>query len=130
MLPKEAFVNLATEPEAELQERIEKLLNHDESLEEILEFLQNSSAAPAYIRKSFKDYQMEAGLLFYQGRIVVPDNEELKKDLIAAFHNSPIAGHPGQQRTLELVSRQYYWPGMRAKIFHYVETFEVCQRIK
>jgi hypothetical protein len=104
MLPKETFVNLATEPETELQTRIEKLLDQDESLEEILEFLQLSSSAPAYIRKGFKDYQMEAGLLFYQGRIFVPDNEELKRDLIAAFHDSPIAGHPGQQRTLELVS--------------------------
>jgi hypothetical protein len=73
---------------------------------------------------------MEAGLLFYQGRIVVPDNEDLKRDLITAFHDSPIAGHPGQQRTLELVIRRYYWPGMRAKIFHYVETCETCQRIK
>jgi hypothetical protein len=130
MLPKETFASLATEPETELQARIEKLLDHNESLEEILEFLQNGSTALAYIRKSFKDYQMEAGLLFYQGQIFVPDNEDLKKDLIAAFHNSPIAGHPGQQRTLELVSRRYYWPGMRAKIFHYVETCEVCQRIK
>jgi hypothetical protein len=130
MLPRETFAHLATEPETDLQARIEKLLDQDESLEEILEFLQNGSTAPAYIRKGFKDYQMEAGLLFYQGRIFVPDNEELKRNLIATFHDSPIAGHPGQQRTLELVSRRYYWPGMRAKIFHYVETCEVCQRIK
>jgi hypothetical protein len=112
MLPKEIFASIATEPEAQLQTRIEELLDHDESLEEILEFLQKGSIAPAYIRKGFKDYQMEAGLLFYQGRIVVPDNEDLKRDLIATFHDSPIAGHPGQQRTLELISRRYYWPGM------------------
>jgi hypothetical protein len=73
---------------------------------------------------------MEAGLLFYQGQIVVPDNEELKRDLIAAFHDSTIAGHSGQHRMLELISRKYYWPGMRAKILHYVETCETCQRIK
>jgi hypothetical protein len=104
MLPKEIFASIATEPEVELQAWIEKLLDHDESLEEILEFLQNSSSTPAYIRKGFKDYQMDAGLLFYQGKIVVPDNEDLKRDLISAFHDSPIAGHPGQQRTLELIS--------------------------
>jgi hypothetical protein len=39
MLPKEVFANIATEPEVELQARIEKLLDHDESLEEILAFL-------------------------------------------------------------------------------------------
>jgi hypothetical protein len=95
MLPKEVFIATATEPEVELQNRIEKLLDQDESLEEILTFLQNGSNAPAYIKKGFKDYSMEAGLLFYQGRIVVPDR--LKRDLIAAFHDSPTIGHPGQQ---------------------------------
>jgi hypothetical protein len=130
MLPKEVFASIATEPEIELQNQIERCLDQDESLEEILSFLQNESSAPADIKKGFKDYSMEAGLLFYQGQIVVPDNEDLRRNLIASFHDSPMAGHPGQQRTLELVSRRYYWPGMRAKIFHYVETCETCQRIK
>jgi hypothetical protein len=130
MLPKEVFVSIATEPEIKLQNRIERLLDQDESLEEILTFLQQGSNAPAYIKKGFKDYSMEAGLLFYQGWIVVPDNEELCRDLITAFHDSPIVGHPGQQRTLELISCRYYWPGMRSKIFHYVDTCETCQRIK
>jgi hypothetical protein len=130
MLQKEIFASLATEPEIKIQRRIEELLDHDESLEEILTFLQMGSNAPAYVKKGFKDYSMEAGLLFYQGRIVVPDNEELKRDLMVAFHDSPISGHPGQQRTLELISHRYYWPGMWAKIFHYVETCETCQRIK
>jgi hypothetical protein len=130
MLPKEVFASIATESEIELQGWIEKQLDQDESLEEILTFLQNGSNAPAYIERGFKDYSMEAGLLFYQGRIVVPDNEDLQRDLIATFHDSPIAGHPGQQRMLELISRRYYWPGMRAKIFHYVETCKTCQQIK
>jgi hypothetical protein len=130
MLPKDIFASSATEPEGELQSHIEKLLDHDESLEEILEYLQNGSKAPTYIQKGFKDYQMEGGLLFYQGQIVVPDNEDLKRDLIVTFHDSPIAGHPGQQRTLELISQKYYWPRMRAKVFRYVETCETCQRIK
>jgi hypothetical protein len=130
MLPKEVFTSTAKESELELQNRIEKLIDHDESLEEILEFLQNRSNAPAYIKKGFKDYSMEAGLLFYQGCVVVPDNDNLKRDLMATFHDSPIAGHPGQQRTLELISQRYYWPRMRSKIFQYVDTCEMCQRIK
>jgi hypothetical protein len=55
MLPKEVFASLATESKAELQSHIEKLLDHDKSLEEVLEFLQNGSSTPAYIRKGFKD---------------------------------------------------------------------------
>ncbi|QRW18620.1 Retrotransposable element Tf2 protein [Rhizoctonia solani] len=44
----------------ELQRQIKASLDQDESLEEILQFLQNESKAPPSIKQAFKDYQMEA----------------------------------------------------------------------
>ncbi|QRW16905.1 Retrotransposable element Tf2 protein [Rhizoctonia solani] len=86
MLPNPVFANVAlVTPEKELQRRIESSLDQDESLEEILQFLQNESKAPPSIKRAFKDYEMEAGLLFYQGRIVVPDVGTLRTDLLRIF---------------------------------------------
>ncbi|QRW18193.1 Retrotransposable element Tf2 protein [Rhizoctonia solani] len=131
MLPDPVFANVALVlPEKELQRRIESSLDQDKSLEEILQFLQNESKAPPSIKRAFKDYEMEAGLLFYQGRIVVPDVGTLRTDLLNIFHDSPLAGHPGRQRTLELVSRTYYWPGIRADTYWHVDSCETCQRIR
>ncbi|KAF8688056.1 hypothetical protein RHS03_09828, partial [Rhizoctonia solani] len=131
MLPDPVFANVALViPEKELQRQIEASLDQDKSLEEILHFLQNESKAPLSIKKAFKDYKMEAGLLFYQGRIVVPDVGTLRTDLLCIFHNSPLAGHPGRQQTLELVSRNYYWPGIRADTYWHVDSCEVCQCIR
>ncbi|KAF8747627.1 hypothetical protein RHS01_11313 [Rhizoctonia solani] len=131
MLPDPIFANVAlVTPEKELQRQIEAALDQDESLEEILQFLQNESKAPPSIKKAFRDYQMEAGLLFYQGRIVVPNVGTLRTDLLQIFHDSPLAGHPGQQRTLELVSQNYYWPGIRADTYWHVDSCETCQRIR
>ncbi|KAF8694673.1 hypothetical protein RHS03_08144, partial [Rhizoctonia solani] len=74
MLRNPVFANVALiTPEKELQHQIELSLDQDESLEEILQFLQNESKALPSIKRAFKDYKMEAGLLFYQGCIVVPD---------------------------------------------------------
>ncbi|QRW23266.1 Retrotransposable element Tf2 protein [Rhizoctonia solani] len=130
MLPDPVFANIAlVTPKKELQCQIKASLDQDESLEEILQFLQNESKAPPSIKRAFKDYEMEAGLLFYQGRIVVPDVGTLRTDLLRIFHNSPLAGHPGRQRTLELVSRTYYWPGIRANTYWHVDSCEICQRI-
>ncbi|QRW09665.1 Retrotransposable element Tf2 protein [Ceratobasidium sp. AG-Ba] len=42
-------------------------------------------------------------------------------------HDNPIAGHPGQARALELVSRQYYWPAMKQQVNQFVESCEICQ---
>ncbi|QRW22611.1 Retrotransposable element Tf2 protein [Rhizoctonia solani] len=105
MLPNPVFANIALVlPEKELQRQIELSLDQDKSLEEILQFLQNKSKAPPSIKCTFKDYIMEAGLLFYQGRIVVPDMGTLRTEILQIFHDSPLAGHPGRQQTLELVS--------------------------
>ncbi|KAF8675323.1 hypothetical protein RHS04_06715 [Rhizoctonia solani] len=108
MLPEPVFANITlVTPKKELQHQIKAALDQDKSLEEILQFLQNESKAPPSIKQAFKDYKMEAGLLFYQGRIVVPNIGTLRTDLPCTFHNSPLAGHPGRQRTLELVSQNY-----------------------
>ncbi|KAF8753958.1 hypothetical protein RHS01_06573 [Rhizoctonia solani] len=131
MLPGPVFANVAlVTPKKELQCQIELSLDQDESLEEILQFLQSESKAPPSIQRAFKDYEMEAGLLFYQGQIVVPDVGTLRTDLLRIFHDSPLAGHPGRQRTLELVSRNYYWPGIRADTYWHVDSCETCQRIR
>ncbi|QRW19694.1 Retrotransposable element Tf2 protein [Rhizoctonia solani] len=131
MLLEPVFANVALVLlEKELQHQIESSLDQDESLEEILQFLQNKSKALPSIKRAFKDYKMEAGLLFYQGRIVVPDIGMLRTDLLCIFHNSPLAGHPGRQCTLELVSRNYYWPGIRADTYWHVDSCETCQRIR
>ncbi|KAF8687099.1 hypothetical protein RHS03_09998, partial [Rhizoctonia solani] len=131
MLPGPVFANVAlVTPEKELQRQIKASLDQDESLEEILQFLQNKSKAPPSIKCAFKDYKMEAGLLFYQGQIVVPDVGTLRTDLLRIFHNSPLAGHPGRQRTLELISRNYYWPGIRADTYWHVDSCKTCQRIR
>ncbi|KAF8748607.1 hypothetical protein RHS01_10693 [Rhizoctonia solani] len=111
MLPDPVFANLAlVTPEKELQRQIELSLDQDKSLEEILQFLQNESKAPPSIKRAFKDYKMEAGLLFYQGRIVVPDVGTLRTDLLCIFHDSPLAGH-----------LDTYW---------HVDSCETCQQIR
>ncbi|QRW22961.1 Retrotransposable element Tf2 protein [Rhizoctonia solani] len=130
MLPNPVFANVALViPKKELQRQIKASLDQDESLEEILQFLQNESKAPPSIKKAFKDYKMEAGLLFYQGRIVVPDVGTLRTELLCIFHDSPLAGHPGRQQTLELICRNYYWPGICADTYWHVDSCKTCQRI-
>ncbi|QRV77130.1 Retrotransposable element Tf2 protein [Ceratobasidium sp. AG-Ba] len=134
MIPESYFVG-ATSIEAPTEEEIRSMIRistpEDVSLESILHFLGNSpDKAPATVRSKFKDYMLQNGLLRYQNRIVVPDDEKIKRLLLLLFHDSPISGHPGQARSLELVSRNYYWPGMKAWINRYVEHCDTCQRIR
>ena len=64
------------------------------------------------------------------GRMYVPDDDSLRMKVIASHHDSPVAGHPGHQKTQELIERHYYWPGLSADIKSYVSRCDQCARFK
>ena len=42
----------------------------------------------------------------------------------------PAAGHGGRWKTVELVTRNYWWPGVTRDVGKYVEGCDLCQRMK
>jgi hypothetical protein len=50
------------------------------------------------------------GLLTYEGLIWIPNNDQLRLKLLYDHHDALVAGDPGRAKTLELLSRHYYWP--------------------
>ena len=64
------------------------------------------------------------------GRMYVPDNDSLCMHIISSHHDSPIAGHPGYQKTQELIEWQYYWPRLAMDIRSYVTRCDRCTRFK
>ena len=45
-------------------------------------------------------------------------------------HDSKVAGHFGQEKTIELVRRNFWWPGMDTDIAEYIQACPDCQRDK
>jgi transposase InsO family protein len=70
------------------------------------------------------------GRLLYRGALYVPDDNDLRLRLLKEHHDKPSAGHPGRAKTLELLSREYYWPQMRKYVDQYVKNCNVCVRSK
>lgn len=66
-------------------------------------------------------------LYFKRGRIIVPSQDELCKDLIKEAHDSPWDGHPGVERMFDLLSCVYFWPKMENDIKAFVKTCNVYQ---
>jgi hypothetical protein len=71
------------------------------------------------------------GGVWYQGdQIVVPDIPWLKKQLLFELHDAPYSGHCGVTKTLEAVSRLFWWPRLRPDVESYIAACEACQRNK
>ena len=55
-----------------------------------------------------EEWQIEEGLVLKEGRVYVPKDEKLRVEIIWLYHNTPIEGHGGQWKTVELVTRNYW----------------------
>jgi len=77
-----------------------------------------------------EEWREEEGVIAVKGRIYVPPDSQLRHDLVQAHHDSAIAGHPGRWKTLELVKRSYWWPGVSRYISQYVKGRDKCNRTK
>jgi RNase H-like domain found in reverse transcriptase/Reverse transcriptase (RNA-dependent DNA polymerase)/Integrase zinc binding domain/Chromo (CHRromatin Organisation MOdifier) domain len=71
------------------------------------------------------------GLWRKDGMAYVPKDHATRMEILRANHDDPWqGGHFGQKRTLEVVQRRYWWPGITADVDRYVETCDICQRMK
>jgi len=67
-------------------------------------------------------FKLENDLIFYNNLIYIPDQLRLDE--------KPAAGHLGVKRTLELISRNFWWPKMEDDVKNFVKSCETCMRNK
>ena len=80
--------------------------------------------------EKIKRFILESNLICFNGLIFVPDFEKLHLEVLEYVHDSLSAGHFGQHRTFELLTRNYWWPGCRSFVKDYVKTYHICTRAK
>ena len=64
------------------------------------------------------------------GKVYVPKDEKLRAEVIQLYHDTLVGGHGGQWKTIELVTRNFWWPGVMKEVKKYVEECNVYQRNK
>ncbi|MBW0587608.1 hypothetical protein O181_127323, partial [Austropuccinia psidii MF-1] len=82
--------------------------------------------------KSFQDYSLDSSsqLLLFKYWVVVPNDPTIQLSILQKRHYSPLAGHPGQEKTLKLVKRDFHWSGMTQLIKNYVSSCQKWSRNK
>jgi hypothetical protein len=65
-----------------------------------------------------------------QGRIAVPPDNTLKKEILHRFHDLETRGHQGRDPTIAVVCRHFWWPNMNKWIAQYMKGCAKCQQNK
>ena len=76
------------------------------------------------------EWKIEGDLVLKEGKIYVLKDEELRTKVVRLYHDVPAVGHGGRWKTVELVMRNYWWPGVMRDVGKYVEGCDLCQRMK
>jgi len=75
-----------------------------------------------------RPYVQQSGYWTYQDRIVVPASMQI--EIIKEHHSNVVSGHFSWSRTVDLISRQFWWPKMRPAVQDFVKSCLSCQRNK
>ena len=93
------FFSIKVEIFSDLVDKIQKEVWQDKDYKEILKQLARGESVPDY------SLEPQAKLLLFKDRVVIPSNEELQLNILQKHHDSPLAGHPCQEKTLKLIKR-------------------------
>ena len=116
------------QPNHELVKKITERKNNDKEMLEIIKLVEEGTRKNNKVALGLCEYQN--GLLTYDGLIWIPNNDELRLEILKQHHDHELAGHPGRERTLELIKRNFYWPQQRQYVNRYVDNCDTCRRIK
>jgi hypothetical protein len=72
----------------------------------------------------------EQGVLWFDDRLVVPKDRELKNKLMDEAHLSRLSIHPRSSKMYQELRPRYWWTKMKKEIAAYVARCDTCFRVK
>ena len=119
--------------DAQLREEIKTVLSTEYPYSEILHELESQSE----VTRGSEKFRLRNSLLVRHmsgivrdvesfWRIVVPDDQNIKKTIMTEIHSVPYAEHPGFQRTLQKVRQNFYCKGMTGDVQSFVLSCPIC----
>ncbi|EKV18173.1 hypothetical protein PDIG_11210 [Penicillium digitatum PHI26] len=115
------------EPPSTIKDLLLEAYNQDKVVQSILEALDKNASRHPEI--TLADCERRGNYLYYRNRLYVPDNDELKAEILRLCHDKPTVGHPGRSKTYELLSREYYWPRVYQYVSDWTKNCHTCRRI-
>ncbi|MCO6517331.1 MAG: DDE-type integrase/transposase/recombinase, partial [Snodgrassella sp.] len=108
--------------ESTLLERIREAQKTDPELEELRAKVAAGKA---------KDFEIsESGMLRFSGRICVPGDAGIRREILDEVHTTPYSLHPGTTKMYHDLKSLYWWSGMKRDVVDYVSRCLTCQQVK
>jgi len=104
---------------------IEKIKKSEARGDEVIKAVEEMKKAGVKVLRN-EEWQIEKDLVLKEGKVYVLRDEKLRLEIIWLHYDTLIAGHRGQWKMVELVTRNYWWPGVTKEVKQYVEKCDQC----
>jgi hypothetical protein len=75
-------------------------------------------------------YRVIDDVIFYKDRFYLVPDSGLKKKILTAVHDSPLAGHQGFFKTYRQIRERFSWKGMKQDVMRHISECVTCQKNK
>ena len=75
---------------------------------------------------SGEEWQLEGNLVRKKGKVYILKDKELRVEIIQLHYDILVAGHKEKWKTTELVTRNYWWPGVTRDVGRYIKGCDIC----
>ena len=56
------------------------------------------------------------GVMYKEGKVYVPKDDKLRAEIIRLHHDMPVEEYGGQWKMVELVTQNFWWPGVTKEV--------------
>jgi len=68
--------------------------------------------------------------MYKEEKVYIPKDDILKAEIIRLHHDMPVGEHGGQWKTVEMVTQNFWWPGVMREVKQYMEGCDAYQQNK
>ncbi|WOH07597.1 hypothetical protein DCAR_0727029 [Daucus carota subsp. sativus] len=104
-----------------LKERIQKAQINDPKLRDAVERVRQGQE---------NQFTLYEDTLMLGNRICVPNDEDLRREILDEAHNAPYAMHPGATKMYNTMKSHYWWSGMKRDVAEFTAKCLTCQQVK
>ena len=72
----------------------------------------------------------EDGILHREGRLCIPNNDDIRKQILSEAHDTPYSVHPGATKMYQGLREHFWWNGMKKDVADYVAKCLTCKKVK
>ena len=119
----EVYEITMSQPESDIMNRIKATSIHDVEYENLLNKLLKDE-----VNLNGTEFKVdEKELIWFKGRLNMPNVAYLKVFILNEMHKSPYAGHLGYQKMITTLKKKFLWPKLKVDLVDYLLKCLECQ---